>query len=60
MLRVEMFSNKELLNSIVRWLRESNIQYSSPEVISQQLEDGTWLDWHNNKIRRENGYQDSV
>jgi hypothetical protein len=43
-------SDHALIDSIVKWIRNSNIQYSSPEIIAQQLEDGSWLDWFNGKI----------
>jgi len=53
MIKIEDFTKMELILAITGWIRNSNIQYSSPEIIAQQLEDGTWLDHYNKLIEDE-------
>lgn len=60
MLRIEKFTNRELVNAIAKWILESNAKYTNPESIASALEDDSWLKWYNDKLKEEKGYQDAI
>lgn len=61
-MKISDLTGSELIVYICKWIRESNILYSTPEIIAQQLEDGTWLEYFNKILEEEKrgNYQDGV
>jgi hypothetical protein len=45
-LKITDFTARELVESIERWIRESNAQYANPLSIADDLRDDSWLDWY--------------
>ena len=52
MIKVSDFGNKELINAIVGFIRSG--QYLNfAEEYAQAIEDGSWLDYYNDKLENE-------
>ena len=59
---INEFTKKELIRAICRWIRESDILYSTPEIIANKIEDGSWIGYYNDIFEKEKrtNYQDGI
>lgn len=53
MVKVEDFTNKELINAIVEWMRDDSNAEAHTCNLADELASGEWLNYCNEKLKGE-------
>ncbi len=52
-LDINQFTNQELINAIVKYMRADENKYACVAIITDELEDGSWLDFYQKQLDEE-------